>query len=362
MFQLHCGNILDVAHKLPIIHCVVTSPPYFAKRQYGESQQEIGQEQNLDHYIQNLVDTFNTIPLHPRGSVWVNLGDTRDKNNGLLMVPEQFALAMKRSDWTLIDNVIWAKVYDEEDGSVEGNCMVEPAPGRLNGNGYEYLYRFVKCRPANKAWVDPCAVRIPRQEMVDGEPTLVQKPYLPSELMSVTTSIEGRCLHNVWRVGMGQTKRKHYAVYPPALCERPIAMTCPMRVCSTCGHLRSRVVEMQIYDEGRGSKRIFGKYTSEQSLEQLKELSGRQDAGKSYIPKKPVTKNWDECDHKTWEPGTVLDPFVGSGSTAEVALKLGRRFIGVDLYQNYVQMTEQRCQETLRWLQDNQFNPSQLEN
>jgi len=29
-------------------------------------------------------------------------------------------------------------------------------------------------------------------------------------------------------------------------------------------------------------------------------------------------------------PGVVLDPFVGSGTTLEVALKLGRRAVGAD--------------------------------
>ena len=66
-----------------------------------------------------------------------------------------------------------------------------------------------------------------------------------------------------------------------------------------------------------------------------------------YIPKKPVTTGWQECEHKNWVGGLVCDPFVGSGTTAEVALKLGRRFVGIDLYDKNVEITTQRCVETL---------------
>lgn len=38
----------------------------------------------------------------------------------------------------------------------------------------------------------------------------------------------------------------------------------------------------------------------------------------------------------------VLDPFLGSGTAAEVAMKMGRRFVGVELNPEYVRMTEQR--------------------
>jgi len=38
----------------------------------------------------------------------------------------------------------------------------------------------------------------------------------------------------------------------------------------------------------------------------------------------------------------VIDPFCGSGATGEVALRLGRRFIGVELNPAYVEMARHR--------------------
>jgi 2-polyprenyl-3-methyl-5-hydroxy-6-metoxy-1,4-benzoquinol methylase len=39
-----------------------------------------------------------------------------------------------------------------------------------------------------------------------------------------------------------------------------------------------------------------------------------------------------------FEGGIVLDPFMGSGTTARVALKQGKRYLGIDLKQEYIDM------------------------
>lgn len=39
--------------------------------------------------------------------------------------------------------------------------------------------------------------------------------------------------------------------------------------------------------------------------------------------------------------GVVLDPFMGSGTTAEVALKLQRNFIGFEINENYIKLAEE---------------------
>ena len=271
------------------------------------------------------------------------------------MVPEQFAFEMISRGWKLADNVVWAKIVDEEDGTTLGGCMTEPANGRLNGNGWEYLYRFVKTKKAAEAWTDTCAVRIPRENCDDVR-------YLPKELMKCHTSVEGRNLHNVWRINMGQTNKKHWAVYPPALCERPIAMTCPPKVNPQTLDPAERIIEMEEYDEGKGrGKRIFGKYTKiegEYDADKSRVISGRQDSGSKYIPRKPVTKEWSG-DHEICIPGVVLDPFVGTGTTGEVAIKLGRSFIGIDLYDQFVDMSKQTCSETIKYLEKEKLNPCQ---
>lgn len=357
-YRIINGNSLFELEKIKTekikINCVVTSPPYFKKREYGDSDKEIGKESSVKDFCNNLADIFDAVPLHPLGSVWVNIGDKRSKNGSLLMVPEQFAITMIERGWLLVDNVIWAKIFDDEDGSTEGGCMIEPALHRLNGNGYEYIYRFVKTKKAQEAWADSCSVRIPRIGM-----DAIR--YLPDQLMTVNTSVDGRCLHNVWRLPMGQTQEKHYAVFPTTLPERPIAMTCPMHVCSSCGAPNSREIEMVEYKENRGNKRIFGKYNSIENNKDVKE-SGRMDSGRDYIPRKPHTIKWStNCNCEApLTSGIVLDPFCGSGTVGEVALKLGRSFIGIDLYDKYCEIAKDRCYKTETFMSDNKLVAEKL--
>ncbi len=47
------------------------------------------------------------------------------------------------------------------------------------------------------------------------------------------------------------------------------------------------------------------------------------------------------------EGGVVLDPFVGSGTTAVVAKQLGRHYIGIDCVDEYCRMARRRLKETL---------------
>jgi site-specific DNA-methyltransferase (adenine-specific) len=54
-------------------------------------------------------------------------------------------------------------------------------------------------------------------------------------------------------------------------------------------------------------------------------------------------------DHiRSWsnEGDIVLDPFMGSGTTAKVARALNRHYIGFEISQEYVDLANKRLQET----------------
>jgi site-specific DNA-methyltransferase (adenine-specific) len=328
--ELFFSTLLDVLKQLSTkVDCVITSPPYFKQRSYGKSSAELGRESSVTEYLANLVAVFKAIPLEPWASVWVNIGDKRGKHGELLRIPHLFTAAMAAAGFYLIDEVVWAKESVQVNGESIGHCMIEPATRRLNGNGHEPLYRFVLDPKA--AWTDMCAVRIPRKNVADVR-------YLPKEMMDCHTSLEGRNLTNVWNIPPGQTRKSHYAVFPTALVERPIAMTCPLEI--TAEGPKRRIIEMVPYEESRPIKRGIGKYTK--SREETRLLSGRQDTGREYVPRKPVTTAW-EPNLPTIRRGVVHDPFCGTGSSGEVALKLGRNFIGIELYEDYAQIAEERC-------------------
>jgi site-specific DNA-methyltransferase (adenine-specific) len=331
-FYIIRGNAIEVLKQLPTkADCVISSPPYYQQRIYGTSSSELGREPSVAEYIGNLVDVFRAAPLEPWGNIWVNIGDKRGKQGELLNIPQRFCIAMSDAGFFLIDDVIWAKESVQVDGQSVGHCMIEPAARRLNGNGHEPFYRFVL--DPRQAWSDTCAVRIPRSNVEDIR-------YLPETLMRCHTSLEGRNLTNVWNVSMGQTRESHYAVFPPALIERPVAMTCPLEI--TAQGPKRRIIEMVPYEESRPFTRGIGKYTKPE--EETRTKSGRQDTGRQYVPRKPMTVGWDP-DLPTIRRGIVLDPFCGTASSGEVALKLGRNFIGIELYENHVQIAEDRCRQ-----------------
>lgn len=59
------------------INCVVTSPPYWGLRDYGKDGQ-IGLEQEPEEYIANMVDVFKEVKrvLRDDGTLWLNIGDS----------------------------------------------------------------------------------------------------------------------------------------------------------------------------------------------------------------------------------------------------------------------------------------------
>jgi site-specific DNA-methyltransferase (adenine-specific) len=375
-YEIYEGNATEVLNLLagdtPVnsrtfIYTVLTSVPYFRLKHYGDRSEELGWG-SLDDYIASLCDVFDSVPLNRRGSTWVNIGDTRDKRGGLMGVPDQFRIAMQKRGWLVADNVVWAKVVANSDGTTEGNCMPEPAPGRLNGNGHESLYRFVRgeehrlggLKKIQDAWTDAFAISVPRQGVIT-DPTATR--YLPEQIMSVHTSIEGRSLPNVWLMPPGKTREAHFATYQAALCERPIAMTGPLSVCTLCRQPRERLVDRTVYDDGRPPRRT-GKYRSIDALgaERVKHESGRQDNGRSYVPRKPVTSGWSCCACGwNWMPGTILDPFAGTSSTGYSALRMGRNFIGIDLYTENCRLSVQRCESALDLLREKNLVPALLQ-
>jgi len=57
-----------------------------------------------------------------------------------------------------------------------------------------------------------------------------------------------------------------------------------------------------------------------------------------------VTVGW-EPDLPAIRRGIVLDPFCGTATSGEVALKLGRHFMGIELYEENAQIAEERCRQ-----------------
>jgi len=130
----------------------------------------------------------------------------------------------------------------------------------------------------------------------------------------------------------------HFAVFPRRLVEFLIKVGCPEQICVKCGEPRRRIVEEIITKVRKPEKGLLAKNVDKLGNNSLRE--GFKE--KVYLP-----TGWTDCGCGAgWESGIVLDPFLGSGTTALVALKMGRRFIGIELNREYCEMAIRRIKNT----------------
>ena len=86
------GDCIAGMRTLPdgCIQTCITSPPYFALRDYSGGEEEIGQEDTVEGYVQKMVEVFREVRriLRPDGTVWLNLGDSYMSAKGCSPPPQ----------------------------------------------------------------------------------------------------------------------------------------------------------------------------------------------------------------------------------------------------------------------------------
>ena len=173
------------------------------------------------------------------------------------------------------------------------------------------------------------------------------------------THPNGRNLRNVWDIPTEPYPEAHFATYPQELVRRCIAAgTSEHGCCARCGAQWERVTEKgdrQPEPEHRNpTKRLepgqAGNVGAGNMGFRASKLSGQEMAEwKREHPDK--TLGWRpscKCGVDTVVPATVLDCFSGSGTTGLVALKLGRRYIGIELSPTYNALALKRIEAEAR--------------
>ena len=275
---IYNGDALDVLKTLPdnFVDTVVTSPPYWALRDYGVEGQ-LGVEPDFHQYIERLTSIFEEIKrvLKDTGTAWVVIGDTyfsKSSNanynqKSLCLIPERFAISMVDHGWILRNDIIWNKP----------NALPSSAKDRFTVS-HEHIFFFVKNQKyyfkqqlERSLWaaVDKRAVYGPSNggKAQSGQYSLNKGGVFRKDGM--------RNKRTVWNINTRGFPGPHFAVYPQEI----------PRICIDAG-----------------------------------------------------------CPSN----GTVLDPFLGSGTTALVAEKMNRRWIGIELNPSYVKIAKERIQKYVR--------------
>ena len=326
--QILIGDVRTRLADLPdaSVHSVITSAPYFGLRDYGH-QDQIGAEATVDEWADAITSVCADLSrvLRPDGALFLNLGDgySRHQHEGatrksLLLGPERVAWQLTKSGWFLRNKIIWAK----------RNPMPFSGTDRLSTT-HEYIYFFSR-QP--DYFFDLDAIREPlaseasqpkhRRIMRSHYPPRTAVPSLGGGTAPrvdlnqglAAMKADGREGHplgknpgDVWTLATASYRGAHFATFPLELVRRPLLAACPERACAACG-------------------------AAWRHAEQV--IDGRALA---LGPLRPT------CNCRAgWQPGVVLDPFMGAGTVALAAEQLARDWVGIELNPDYAALANQR--------------------
>jgi DNA modification methylase len=144
----------------------------------------------------------------------------------------------------------------------------------------------------------------------------------------------GRNKRCVWKISTKSFKAAHFATFPETLIEPIIKAGCPEFICKKCGMARVKILEpTEEYKEYLGKGNLEEHHAGQETKTKFKVKTNAEYNFKGYT----------DCGcNAGWESGIVLDPFMGAGTTALVALKQRKRFIGIEIKQEYIDMSYKR--------------------
>lgn len=373
------------------VSLVATSPPFIALRSYLPADHpmkhaEIGSEPDPATFLDTLLALtaeWGRV-LAPWGSIAIELGDTyssldsvdsarssgrswidgspddnRKRGGGpgwprakcLALIPQLYAIALAyginpltgqpspAGQWLVRNVVVWHRP--------------NPAVGAL-GDKYRPSTSYITVATRSpKRWFDLTAVRgeVRPEELkkIGGKGESFQggdggynhvRDRRPSEHGGAPPLDAWFDQHDTWTLTTQPSSLAHYAMWPAKLAERLVLSMCPLEVCGACGEPRRRVEKV----DGLHGRDILA-------------VCADNERGTGLQGKRPpmpditrTTTGWTDCGHNNYQPGTVLDPFAGTGTTLAVAALHGRNAIGIDIDSRNKEMYEARYQEVKRSL------------
>lgn len=326
------GDALNVLANLPndCIDCVVTSPPYYMKRQYLGGG--IGLENTYQQYIDNLLAIIEEVyrVLKPTGSFWLNIGDSY-KNKQLLNIPYRVAIRMQdEQKWILRNTVVWDKMKGAMSQSKDSlGCEYEPLFHFVKKrSGYYYDSDSVRKKPRSAhvengvvvSATGVSGVRYRRKIELSTELTEEQRTNAYQALDEVLERIKKGELSDFRMVIKGANQR--------------VTNGDATNLSGRAKELRDKGFYFLFYNpNGSMISDVWQIIPEDTQGRKLHFAPFPED-----LVKTPIVLT---CPPN----GIVLDPFVGTGTTSYVATQLGRRSIGIDMAQEYLELAEDRCSE-----------------
>lgn len=319
------GNSLTVLREIKnsVFDLVITSPPYFQQRDYGNGSNGIGNEDTESQYIQNLLEVFTECVRTTKedGAIVFNLGD-KYINGSLSLLPYKFAIGAIETGVFLINQLTWSKLNPTP--RQEQRKLIQST---------EPFFIFAKSK----------YYHFDLQEYLshlDGLNKIGSKQTTAKLGMKYYTLID--------KSGLTESQKNH------AQTELQQAITAVKKGEIDSFRMKINGVHKLAYggqDGGRNNQiknqgftiiKILGNKLKRDIIESPVEAT-KGNLHPAVYPRyiiqemiKLLTKKGD----------FILDPFLGSGTTSVVSKILERDYLGIEINPDYVKLAEERITNT----------------
>ena len=281
----------------------VTSPPYYGLRDYGGEASQIGMEQTPEEYIQQLVEVFRLVRdnLTDDGTLWVNIGDSYYNYRSDGNYPKQ-TVSKTRQDLPTKTPVRGNKLKGLKSKDLIGIPWMLAFALRADG---WYL----------------------RQDIIWHKPNPMPE------------SVKDRCTKAHEYIFLLSKNKNYY--YNNEAIKEPVKQDWGTRD-RTNG---------KYHNEGTGLQPHSGltKSYTKKNKRSVWSVTKKPYKGAHFATFPPELI--EPCIKAGSEVGDIiLDPFMGSGTTAMVAKMLDRYYIGCELHEDYGNLIQERVPINVSYL------------
>lgn len=307
------GDCMSGLRQIPdgTVNTCVTSPPYFGLRDYGHDGQ-IGLEPTPDEFVAALVGVFREVRrvLRDDGTLWLNLGDSYSRS------PAKGGSGpggKNEKRWG------YGAAQSAKVGSSDGSVGRGDRPGTRSGGLGEKQLLGIPWRVAFALQADGWYLR---QDIIWHKPNPMPE------------SVRDRCTKAHEYVFLLSKSPTYY--FDADAIKEPSVTNDPRRPYTSKG-----AKELDGRSDWKSGGKRDGEDFTKRNRRSVWTVATRPYKGAHFATFPPDLI--EPCIQAgAPENGIVLDPFMGSGTTAAVASKLGRFAMGCELNPDYVELIRER--------------------
>jgi len=323
--QIILGNNLSILKQIEndTFDLIITSPPYFQQRDYGNGNLGIGNETTEAEYLENILTVFWECVrvLKKTGAIVFNLGD-KYINGSLSLIPYKFAIqATQNQSIFLINQIMWSKL-NPTPRQDKRKLIQATEPFFIFAKSKDYYFNVdnylqhldtfntcIKSKPSDKLGKKYLEL-IKNSDLTEQQKINATKALNQTILAVHNREIEGfrMKIHGVHKLAYG-------------------------------GQDGGR--NNQIKNHGFTIIKILGNTMKKDIIESPVEITKNNHHPAVY----PLYIIQELIKLLTKEGDFVLDPFCGSGTTCIAARNLNRKYLGVEINPDYVNLASNRMEE-----------------